>query len=241
MDRRQFNRIVLWGGASTVATRLFWPKPAEAYTTQLSLRSFSSSLVFRSFQQYSRARALPGTLDRILKNRDLKQVNQGEALVIRSSDQRLRNNGYVQGRTELARANQGYTSSLLWGRQRRERVGLNPGFGFVQESQGRYFDSRLSGPTMGGIYRAQQILSSERVRPDDIAASVLPIRSTYEDKLGWNGEGGSNVGFVQYMTASGEVTVRYDAQNLQSGGRGRILITLEGDAQPRRRIVVWVS
>jgi hypothetical protein len=241
MNRRTFSRIILWGGASTSVTRIFWPRPAESYEVNLDLRNFSASLVFSGFQRYSAARTLPGELDAILRGRShSKAISNDKAAVIRQSDQVMRNNGFVQGRTELASAGQGYQQALLWGRQRTERSNLNPAFGFVQTYQGVQSDSRLSGPSMAGIHAAQPILRTDgRLSPAEVSGLLLPTLSTYEDRLFWSGEN-NRTGFAVYDSALGTVSIRYDPVDYRPGGRGKVEISAEGEQYAPRRVVVWV-
>lgn len=260
LNRRRFIHSALLGSASFGATSgLFFPKPAESYKVDFSLaelstqkvlkqfqrsisvKTVSSGAVFSGFRRFSAADVLPGELERILSNRFTAQlVNQGEANVIRAADSTLQRNNFVRGRTELARAGQGVATSLLWGRQRQETVGPNPGFGFVQEFRNTYFDSKLSGATVTGIHLAQQILADQRVSANEIAGSVLPVRSTYEDLGSWEGEPSSRTAFAQYNTALGRFTVRYDAVDYRPGGRGEIRITMEGESIPTRNVLVTV-
>ena len=161
--------------------------------------------------------------------------------MIRSADRVLVTNQFVQNRTELARAGGSATTSLLWGRQRQENVGPNVGFGFVQKYQDSFTDAKISGPTITGIYNSQLVLADQRLTPDEIAGSLLPVRSTFDDLGSWAGEKNSGVSFTQYRTALGEVTSRYDLIKPGPGGFGRIQITMESEAQPRRDIVVKVD
>jgi hypothetical protein len=244
ISRRQFNRMALLGGASFASTSgIFFPKPAEAYSLEFPLQALSTGKVFNSFRQYSAAQAIPGILSQILESESTStgQVEPEAASVIRSADLVLRNNQFIQNRTELARAGGGAATNLLWGRQRQENVGPNVGFGFVQKYQDSFTDAKLSGPTITGIYNSQLVLADQRLTPDEIAGSLLPVRSTYDDLGSWSGEGNSRVSFTQYRTALGEVTFRYELVEPGRGGFGRVQITMESESQPRRDIVVKVK
>jgi hypothetical protein len=248
ISRRKFNRIALFGSASFASSSgIFFPKPAEAYFIEFPLQALSTGRVFNSFRQYSAAKAIPGVLSSILEGESnyRSQIESGAASVIRSADRVLVNNEFVQNRTELARAGRGVAPSLLWGRQRQENVGPNVGFGFVQKYQDNFTDAKLSGPTITGIYNSQLVLADQRLTPDEIAGSLLPVRSTFdedEDNLGsWGGEGNPRVSFTQYRTALGEVTFRYELVEPGRGGFGRVQITMESEAQPRRDIVVKIN
>jgi hypothetical protein len=244
ISRRQFNRMVLFGSASFASSSgIFFPKPAEAYSIEFSLQALSTGKVFNSFQQYSAAQAIPGVLSQILEGESnfTGQVEPEVASVIRSADSVLRNNQFIQNRTELARAGGGVATSLLWGRQRQENVGPNVGFGFVQNYQDSVTDAKISGPTITGIYNSQLVLADQRLTPDEIAGILLPVRSTFDDLGSWAGEGNSGVSFAGYRTALGEVTSRYDLIEPGPGGFGRVQITMESESQPRRDIIVKVK
>ena len=79
--------------------------------------------------------------------------------------------------------------------------------------------------------------------PNEIAGSLLPVRSTYDDDelYSWAGKQNSGVGFTQYRTALGEVTSRYEVIEPGRGGFGRVQITMESESQPRRDILVKVK
>jgi hypothetical protein len=238
--------MALLGGASFASTSgIFFPKPAEAYSLEFPLQALSTGKVFNSFQRYSAAQAIPGVLSEILEGESTSrgQVELEAASVIRSADRVLRENQFIQNRTELARAGGGAATSLLWGRQRQENVGPNVGFGFVQKYQDSVTDAKLSGPTVIGIYNSQIVLADQRLTPDEIAGSLLPVRSTYDDEAlySWAGQKNSGVGFTQYRTALGEVFSRYEVIEPGSGGFGRVQITMESESQPRRDIIVKVK
>ncbi|MBE9112305.1 Tat pathway signal protein [Nodosilinea sp. LEGE 07298] len=243
INRRQFNRLALFGGASLASQSysFFFPKPAEAYNLDFSLRDFSTGQVFTRLQRLSAARPVPGVLTPILQGgAGGGQIESGAANVIRRADQGLQRNNFIQSRTELARAGTGTAASSLWGRQRQEGFGNNVGFAFIQNFQGDFSDARLSGPTMTGIHNAQPVLSTQRLSPLEIAGSTLPVRSTFDALGGWEGDNGSGVAFQQYRTALGMVTTRYDLRQPGRGGFGDVQMRIEAYDQPTRVISVRV-
>lgn len=250
INRRKFNRIALLGGASfATSSGIFFPKPAEAYSLEFPLKALSAGKVFDELLRYSAARAIPGVLSPILQGRSNfeNQIEPGAASVIRSADKVLVNRQFTNNRTELARAGTGAATSLLWGRQRQENLGPNVGFGFVQKYEDSFTDAKISGPTMTGIYNAQKVLVDQRLTPDEIAGSLLPVRSTLDDLGSWAGDNDpsvglkSGVGFTQYQTASGMVTSRYDLVVPGPNGFGTVQIIIEADEQPRRNITITVK
>ncbi|HEY9671446.1 MAG TPA: hypothetical protein V6D11_08385 [Waterburya sp.] len=250
ISRRKFTRIAIFGGASfATSSGIFFPKPAEAYSLEFPLKALSASKVFDALLRYSAARAIPGVLSPILQGSSNigGQIEPGAASVIRLADQVLVNRQFTKNRTELARAGAGAATSLLWGRQRQENLGPNVGFGFVQKYEDSFTDAKISGPTMTGIYNAQKVLVDQRLTPDEIAGSLLPVRSTLDDLGSWAGDNDpsvgvkSGVGFTQYQTASGIVTSRYDLVVPGPNGFGTVQIIIEADEQPRRNITITVK
>jgi hypothetical protein len=244
ISRRKFNRLAIIGGASFASSSgIFFPKPAEAYSLEFPLGQLSRGNVFYSFRQYSAANALPGVLTRILQGQSNVggAIVTGAALQIRTSDQVLLQNQFVQDRTELANAGSGAGSSLLWGRQRQENFGPNVGFGFVQKYEDEFSSAKISGPTITGIYNSQKILAAQKLTPHQVAGSLLPIRSTFDDLGDWTGENRSGTSFTQYRTALGTVTSRYDLKKPGRGGFGIIQIVMEAEDQPNRDVIIKVK
>ena len=70
ISRRQFNRIVIWGGASFAASAtsgIFFPKPAEAYSLEFPISALSADRVFNGIQKYCGAQPIPGVLSPIVQ------------------------------------------------------------------------------------------------------------------------------------------------------------------------------
>jgi hypothetical protein len=253
INRRKFNRIALLGGASfATSSGIFFPKPAEAYSLEFSLKALSAGKVFDDIIRYSSARAIPGILSPILQGRANfeSQIEPEAASVIRTADQVLVNHQFTKNRTELAQSGAGAATSLLWGRQKQENLGPNVGFGFVQKYEDSFTDAKISGPTMTGIYNAQKVLVDQRLTPDEIAGSLLPVRSQLDDLGSWDGDSDPSIpsigmnsggGFTQYQTASGVVTSRYDLVVPGPNGFGKVLIIIEAAEQPRRDITIVVK
>lgn len=244
ISRRQFNRLALFSSTSLAATSysFFFPKPAEAFSLNFSLEDLSTDRVFKRLQGLSGARAMPGVLTSILQDDSHTGANvePGAALVIRDADQALIARQFTEKRTELAQAGSGATPSLLWGRQKQENSGTNVGFGFVQNYEGSFTDAKISGPTITGIHNAQNILADQKLTPDQTAGLLLPVRSTFDDLGSWDGEGDSSVSFTQYTTALGLVTSRYDLKEPGPSGFGVVKISMEGEDQPRRDVIIKV-
>jgi hypothetical protein len=255
ISRRQFNRIIIWGGASFAASAtsgIFFPKPAEAYSLEFPISALSADRVFNGIQKYCGAQPIPGVLSPILQGNTnvSSKIEASAANVIRTADQEFVARNFTSKRTELALTGEGSqgnrTISRLWGRQRQDKFGPNVGFGFVEKVNDQYSDSKISGPTMCAIDNAQRVLADQRLTPPEIAASLLPTRSRLDDWGSWGGDADASAGrnpgavFAQYDTAGGTVTSRYDLVEPGPKGFGRVEFTVEAEDQPRRVILVTV-
>ncbi|MBE9119981.1 Tat pathway signal protein [Tychonema sp. LEGE 07199] len=258
ISRRQFNRIVIWGGASFAASAtsgIFFPKPAEAYSLEFPISALSADRVFNGIQKYCGAQPIPGVLSTILQGNTnvSNKVESAAANAIRRADKEFVDRNFTSKRTELGQVGKSeedntLSVSRLWGRQRQDQVGPNVGFGFVQKWEDQYSDTKISGPTMCAIHNAQQVLADQRLTPPQIAASLLPSRSRVDDDDwgSWGGDADASAGrnpgavFAQYNTAAGTVTSRYDLVEPGPRGFGRVEYTIEAENQPRRVILVTV-
>ncbi|XZN95969.1 MAG: Tat pathway signal protein [Microcoleus sp.] len=256
ISRRQFNRIVIWGGASFAASAtsgIFFPKPAEAYSLEFPISALSADRVFNGIQKNCGAQPIPGVLSPILQGNTnvSSQIKPAAANAIRRADKEFVDRNFTSKRTELAQLGKSEDDntksvSRLWGRQRQENVGPNVGFGFVQKWEDQYSDAKISGPTMCAIHNAQRVLADQRLTPPEIAASVLPTRSRIDDNISWGGDADASAGrnpgavFAQYDTAGGTVISRYELVEPGPKGFGRVEYTIEAENQPRRVILVTV-
>lgn len=237
INRRKFTQLAVLGGASLITTSstsgIFFPKPAEAFIFGLLLRSLSSRAVFGGLLRFTAGRLARG----------LFGPTQEEMLAIQLADRDFVERRFSDNRTEIARTQ----TNVFWGQQRQDRLGPNIGFGFVQKYQDTVSTAKITGPTMVGINAATQILSQQGLSPREIADSLLPSYSQYDDWCSWEGDTFPNAQtnrstcFTSYRTAFGEVTSRYDLIQPGAGGRGNVSLIIEAGGQPRRDITVEVT
>ncbi|MBD2296933.1 Tat pathway signal protein [Anabaena sphaerica FACHB-251] len=234
ISRRKFTRIALIGSTSLAATSgIFFPKPAEAFFLGFLLRALTSRVIFGSMVRFVGGRLLQGILG----------PSQEELLKIQLAEKDFIERQFTRNRTELAQVQ----TNIFWGQERQETWGPNAGFAFVQKSQDIISTAKITGPTMAGIYGAAKILANQGFSPQEIAASLLPVRSQVDDWCSWEGDtfsGGrrnSTVCLTSYRTALGEVTSRYEVVQPGIGGYGNIHYILEAGGQPRRDIMVKVT
>src|SRR4028118_1534112 len=154
ISRRQFNRIVIWGGASFTASAtsgIFFPKPAEAYSLEFPISALSADRVFNGIQKYCGAQPIPGVISPILQGNTnvSSKIEPAAANAIRRADKEFVERNFTSKRTELALTGSGSNfasdTSRLWGRQRQDRVGPRVGFGLGHNGGGTHRDAKISG------------------------------------------------------------------------------------------------
>jgi hypothetical protein len=249
INRRQFNRAILVGGTATAASStysFFFPKPAEAYSSTISLRDLSSQGFYQGLRRYAAAKEQKGVLSSVLRNRptNLDQVAPGSSSVIREADAALRSRAFNQNLTELAEA--GYGSvSRLWARQKQENVGANVGSCFVQNYEGDYYTSKLAGPFTAAIYRALPILFEDvKIKQPELVKILLPVRSlkdddSKDDLSSWFGANGQ--AYTLWATESGQVRCDYQVKKDGPSGFGEIKISMEAEDHPPRNLRIRVN
>lgn len=238
-SRRRFNKLAILGGASfaTTSVGIFFPKPAEAYSLNYSLRGLTTRSVWGGMLRYTTASTLGGV--------DSTPVGRPERSAIQSAERAFVSRDFTRDRTQLASAGTGVARSLLWGRGKLDRLQRpNVGFGFVQKYQNVASTAKISGPTMTGIHNATKVLADRRLTPTEITGSLLPTRSNFDDWGTWDGDPDSHrqgVGFASYRTPLGDVMARYELLEPGANGKGRIILTIQAAEQPRRDIIITVN
>ena len=238
ISRRKFTKLAVLGGASLATTSgIFFPKPAEAFIIGFILRALTSRAVFGSLLRFAAGRIIRGALS------DAFGPSEEELLAIQLADRDFVERQFRENKTELARAQ----TTILWGQQRQDKWGPNVGFGFVQKYQGETSTAKITGPTLTGIHVATQVLAKQGLPPNELADSLLPVLSQFDDWCSWEGDsfpdatGNRNVCFQNYRTVLGEVTSRYELIQPGRGGRGNVELIVEAGGQPRRNIIVEVK
>lgn len=238
ISRRKFTKLAIIGGASVAATSgIFFPKPAEAFIIGFILRALTSRAVFGGLLRFAAGRIIRGALS------DEFGPSEEELFAIQLADKDFVERQFRENKTGLARAQ----ANIFWGQQRQDKWGPNVGFGFVQKYQGETSTAKITGPTMAGIHVATQVLAKQGLSPNQVADSLLPVLSQFDDWCSWEGDtfpdatGNRNVCFQNYRTVLGEVTSRYELIQPGRGGRGNVELIVEAGGQPRREIIVEVK
>lgn len=237
ISRRKFTQLAILGGASVATTSgIFFPKPAEAFFFAFFLRALTSRAVFGGLLRFAAGRIIRGALS------DSFGPSEEELLAIQLADKDFVERQFRENKTELARAQ----PTIFWGQQRQDKWGPNVGFGFVQKYQDEISTAKITGPTLTGIHIATQVLAKQGLPPNELADSLLPVLSQFDDWCSWEGDSfpdatNRNVCFTNYRTVLGEVTSRYELIQPGRGGRGKVELTVEAGGQPRRDIIVEVK
>jgi hypothetical protein len=249
ISRRQFNRSILVGGTATAVSStysFFFPKPAEAYESTISLGNLSSQAFYQGLRRYAATKEQKGVLSSVLSNRptDLDQTAPGSSDVIRQADATLRSRDFNQNPTELAEA--GYASvSRLWARQKQENVGTNVGSCFIQNYEGDYYTSKLAGPFTAAIYRTLPILFEDaKIKQPELVKILLPIRSLKDDNSkddlsSWFGINGQ--AYTVWETAAGNVQCDYQLKKSGPSGFGEIKVSMEAEDHPARNLRIRIN
>lgn len=240
INRRKFTQMALLSSASYAATSgIFFPKPAEAYSVDFLLKNLSARNVLGDLLQFATAKIIGEVAS--------PPTDPTTASVIRAADNKFLKRDFTKDKTKLALTGASSSNTWLWGRQKQERLGPNIGFGFVQKYLNDLSSATISGPTMAGIHATTKILAAQKMSPNEIAGSLIPVRSQFDDFITWEGDNdpeigtSSRPGFNSYRTTLGEVSSRYDLIKPGSSGYGEVQLTIEADGQPRRDIIVRVK
>lgn len=238
LNRRKFTRNILLGSASFATTSsFFFPRPAETYNLDdFQLSQATSGNIFNSILNFTDLQSLGNTLPPI--------DSAIEATVQITEDEFVRRE-FVQGKTPFAQANLGFEAGVLWGRQKQEVLGPNPGFATAQKIQGEPIRTAFSGSTTVGLHGAVQILNDENLSPSDISRFIIPTRVQFEDWGTWEGDAApgsepTQSSVTNYRTRTGEVTRFYELKEPGPGGFGIIHVVIESDLGPRRDIIMKI-
>jgi hypothetical protein len=237
LSRRRFTRLACLSTASISTPSIFFLRVAEAAEADFQLNTLSTKRVFSDLVSVA-AGSVVGDVS-------APPTDKQTARVILSADSEFVRRQFINDKTKLAQAGKSAGKNYLWGQKKQERLGPNVGFGFVQKFQDDLSSAAITGPTMTALHVASRYLQDRRVAPDDIAGSLIPVRSQFDDWGTWEGDddpvrGKTGVGFTSFRTVLGEVTSRYDLKRDGAGGFGDVEITIEAGGYPRREILVRV-
>lgn len=219
----------------------FFPKPASSYRSINYLLSVNgpSTAVFRNMVAANVAKNVSNNIP----------TNNGAVVAaIQANQQEFTNRQFNQNPTPYAQ--RGNNPNMpIWGRQRQEDVGPNPGFGTVQISNNRASAIAFTGSTTAGIDTAVQVLGSdEHIDPLALDYSLIPVEQQFEDWGSWGGDVDPRTGQIisstsltRYATRYGHVIRRYQVVEPGLGGFGIISFSVDGGNRVKSNIEVRVE
>ncbi|MEO0646377.1 MAG: twin-arginine translocation signal domain-containing protein [Cyanobacteria bacterium J06650_10] len=242
-NRRNFLKNTAIGGSTLIAASsrsFFFPKPASAYSINYVLSvSGTSDIIFRNIVAADLARDVSD---------NIPTDNRAVVAAIQTNQQEFTNRQFNQNQTPYAqRLNN--PNNPVWGRQRQEDVGPNPGFGTVQIANNRASAIAFTGSTTAGIDTAIQALGTdERIDPLSLDYSLIPVEQQFEDWGSWGGDVNPRTGQIisstsltRYATRFGHVIRRYQVVEPGPGGFGIISFNVDGGREVKTNIEVRVS
>ncbi|MEN8443876.1 MAG: twin-arginine translocation signal domain-containing protein [Cyanobacteria bacterium J06555_13] len=242
INRRNFIKTSALGGASLVASSrtFFFPKPASAYNINYVLsQNGRSDAVFRNMQA---SNVIQNTSSGIPTN------NTAIVAAVQATQQEFTNRQFNDNPTPFAQRLQS-PNNPLWGRQRQEDVGPNPGFGTVQIVNNRASAIAFTGSTTAGVDTAIQVLGAdERIDPVSLDYALIPVEQQFEDWGSWAGDVDPRTGTVispnsltRYATRYGHVIRRYQVVEPGPGGFGIISFFVDGGSRVKSQVEIRVD
>lgn len=240
ITRRTFIKTVLGGASFATSSGIFFPKPANSYSMNYLLSQ-------------------DGKVDPIFKNFLLAQIARNPSTklptdtapavisIVKSVQNEFTQRDFTQNQTPFAQR-LGNLNNPLWGRQRQENVGPNPGFGTVQIDGNAVSSITFTGSTTVGINGAIQALGKDEHRsPSELDDALIPVRQQFEDWGTWSGDvnpntkQGSGTSITTYETRSGEVSRFYEVKEPGPGGFGVIKFIIDAGPQFKSSFVITVN
>lgn len=231
MKRRQFIKKLSYSGIATGSTLAF-AKVADAYNYNYLLSyDAKSDVVFKNFIALNIAQGAKKTLP---PETD-KQVIQ----VVSSLEKEFTERKFNENQTPFAQR-LGNPNAPIWGQQRREKLGPNPGFGTVQSRQNIPSSVAFTGSTTAGIQTGMKILDKDaNLNALELDGLLVPVREGFADWGTWEGDVNPNTGeldsalsYSSYETRLGEVLRTYEVKKPGPGGFGEIMLQVDA---PRRK------
>lgn len=241
MRRRKFIKSAAYGAASLAVNSgtFFFPKPANAYSINYLLsKDGLSDAVFRNFLQASVADDPSETIP---------SSDSAIILAVETTQQEFTARDFNDNPTPFAKRLNS-PNNPLWGRQRKEEVGPNPGFGTVQIVRNRASAISFTGSTTAGIDTAIQVLGTdENLDPRVLDYSLIPVEEQFEDWGSWAGDVNPRTGEVssssltRYGTRYGHVIRQYEVVEPGPGGFGIIRLFVNGGSRVKSNFEIRVD
>ena len=243
-NRRKFLKNAAIGGSTLIAASsrsFFFPKPATSYGSINYVLSVNgtSGAVFNNFVSANVARNISS---------NIPTDNRAVVAAVQNNQQEFTNRQFNQNPTPYAQRLSN-PNTPVWGRQRQEDVGPNPGFGTVQIANNRATAIAFTGSTTAGIDTAIQALGAdEHIDPLALDSSLIPVEQQFEDWGSWGGDVDPRTGQIisstsltRYATRYGHVIRRYQVVEPGPGGFGIISFSIDGGREVKSNLEVRVS
>ena len=238
-SRRTFLRNTIAGVTVASSPGIFFPKPANSSTLSylLSLQG-TSRAVFNTFVASNISQNVSATLPPATEPAIVRKVE--------TVQQNLQANGFVLNQTPFSQR-LGNVNRPLWGKQRNDDLGPNPGFGTIQIRRSEILPISFTGSTTVGIDGAIKILMDAGYDPEDLDNALLPVREGFEDWGTWYGDADpvsgeivSTISRTSYETRLGSVSRRYEIVEPGKDGFGVIRMDIRGGQRINERIFLEV-
>jgi hypothetical protein len=226
MYRRTFFKYATYSSIAT-GSNLVFAKVADAYNYNYLLsRDAKSDKVFQNFIALNIARDVSANLP--------PETGDSVIQVVSSLQKEFSSRRFNENPTPFARR-LGNPETPLWGRQRTENLGPNPGFGTVQLRQNIPSSVAFTGSTTAGIQTGTKILAKdEGMNPQELDGLLIPVGEGFADWGTWEGDVDPKDGtlrsafsYSSYPTRLGEVLRTYEIKKPGKGGFGEINLKVD--------------
>ena len=239
--RRKFIRNAAAGTAAFAGgSGIFFPKPAiSASINYLLSADGPSDAVLRTLTKSNIAQDSSATLPPTTEPAIVRAVE--------SVQTRFTADAFTENQTPFTKR-LGNVNNPLWGQQRNEALGPNPGFGTVQIQRNRVDPITFTGSTTAGIDRAILLLTDENYTASELDNALIPVQERFEDWGTWAGDVDPNTGEIisttsltNYETRFGSVLRRYTVEEPGPGGFGIIRFDIRGGQRLNARVEIRVD
>ena len=238
-SRRTFLKNTIAGVTVASSPGIFFPKPANSSSLSylLSVQG-TSRAVFNTFIASNISRNVSATLP--------PEIEPAIARKVETVQQNLEAKGYALNQTPYSQR-LGNVNRPLWGKQRNDDLGPNPGFGTVQIRRSEILPISFTGSTTVGIDGAIKILMDEGYAAEELDNALLPVREGFEDWGTWYGDADpetgeivSSVSRTSYETRYGSVSRKYELVEPGKDGYGVIRMDIRGGQRINERVILKV-
>lgn len=240
VSRRKFIKTTAAGAAFAGSSGIFFPKPASSRTINYLLSvDGTSGAVLNTLQAANISRNSSQRLPPATEPSIVNAVEEVQNVLIAQ--------GFDANPTPFTQR-LGNPNNPLWGRQKNEIYGPNPGFGTVQIQRNEILPISFTGSTTAGIDSAIQILGiDDKYTPEELDNALIPVRERFEDWGSWLGDIDPVTGEIEprslanYDTRYGSVLRIYEVKDPGPDGFGVITFHIRGGQRINETVEVIVQ